>query len=146
PAQVSSRWKTNGTTSIGWWNGAQLKLDFHPFSGKDDIGEMLLALLFDPQQELVIMVRVVVGEGQPLDPRPLGHLDRLLPAAVAPAFLVSQLFRRILGIVNEEISADRKLDDVLINAITVLDIGAEDKDLVSNLNSVRIGPTGMIVF
>src|SRR5262249_44021698 len=80
---------------------APLQLDLHFFPGEDDMGKVLLALVFHSQQELVIVVRVVVGEGQLLHPRLLGHLDRLRPATVAPALLVLQFLRGVLGLVNE---------------------------------------------
>ncbi len=65
--------------------------------------EVSPALFLHPEEELVIVVRVVVGERQFLHPRLLGHLDGLLPAAMAPAFPVPQRFRRVLGLVDEQI-------------------------------------------
>ena len=64
---------------------------------------MLPALLFDAHQERVVVVGVVMGKCQALHPCLLGHFDGLLPAAMAPAFPVPQLFRRVLGLVNEQI-------------------------------------------
>ena len=43
---------------------APLQLDLLFFPGEHDMGEMLLALLFHAQQELVIVVRVMVGAGR----------------------------------------------------------------------------------
>ena len=53
------------------------------------------------------MLRVVMDEGQLLDSCPRRDLDRLLPAAVAPAFLLLELGRRMLRIVKEEIGIFR---------------------------------------
>src|SRR4030095_11877457 len=62
-----------------------LKNDFHSFARDLRVGEPSLAQLFHSQEKLVIVLRVVVGHGEMLNPGHLCHLHGLVETAVSPA-------------------------------------------------------------
>ena len=86
---------------------APSQFDLLALTCHEAVTELLLTLLFHCRQELVVVLGVVMDESQLLDSRPHRDLDRLLPAAVAPAFLLLELGRRMLRIVKEEIGIFR---------------------------------------
>ncbi len=78
---------------------APSQFDLLTLACHEAVAELPLALLFDSRQELIVVLGVVMDESQLLDSCPRRDLDRLLPAAVAPAFLLLQLGGRILRVV-----------------------------------------------
>jgi len=53
----------------------------------------------------VVVVGIAVVQKQPVDPAFAGTARSFEPATVSPAFFLRQLFRRVLGIVNQHIGA-----------------------------------------
>ena len=106
-----------------------------------------LAGFFHAAQHLVVMSRVVVRQGEQLDARPLGHLAGLLPTAVAPAAMLLEFLRRVLGVVDQQVGAACQVDDPLVDdAVHVFDVGAVGDDFsILPLDPVGVGPAGMIV-
>jgi len=61
-------------------------------------------------QRLVVPQRVVVKEIEPPDPRRASDLHDILPRAVAPARLGRVLLRRVLRVVDHEVSAGEEFN------------------------------------
>lgn len=58
--------------------------EFHSFAGQDRIGEPFLTQLFNAQEKFVVVLGVVMREGQALYPSHFSNLHRLIEAAVSP--------------------------------------------------------------
>ena len=58
--------------------------EFHSFAGQDRVGEPFLTQLFDAEKKLVVVVGVVMRQGQALYPGHFSNLHRLIKAAVSP--------------------------------------------------------------
>ena len=64
--------------------GCLFDRDFHSFAGQHRVGEPFLAQLFNPAKELVVVVGVVMGEGEAFYAGHFSNLHGLIKAAVSP--------------------------------------------------------------
>ncbi len=106
---------------------------------------MFLALLFDILEEGIGMVWIVVGESESPDLRPLRYFDGLFPAAVTPTSFAEELVGGVLGIVDEEAGALGKLNDALVNRLSVFDVGTINERFPFVVDAIGVGATGMIM-
>jgi hypothetical protein len=88
----------------------------------------LLAFPLHPPQELIIVIRIVMGDGQHFRAGHLGHLQRLFVAAVSPSSFGFQFFAGVLRFMDQQISALGKRDDVRVNGVAMLDIRANESE------------------
>ena len=92
------------------------------------------------------MIRIVMGNRQLFGAGAFRDCDGLFPTAMAPAFFLLELFRRVLRLVNEKVGASSQLDDSLINGITMFHIRAKHQDFaIDILDAIAISPTRMVV-
>ena len=76
-------------------------LDFHSFASQHGVREPFLAQFFDALKKLVVVVGVVMCEGQALHASHFRKLHCLIEAAVSPSAPLLQFLGRVLRVVDQ---------------------------------------------
>src|SRR6266481_6104408 len=77
-----------------------LDRDFHSFAGKDRVGEPFWTQFFDALKKLVVVVGIMVREGQALHAGHFRNLHGLIEAAVPPSAPFLQFLSRVLRVMD----------------------------------------------
>ena len=100
---------------------------------------------FDALKKLVVVVRVVMGEGQALHAGHFRNLHGLIEAAVSPAAPFLQFLGRVLRVMDQQIRAAGQLHQPRIDLLAVLDIRTNDEHFTVSLDPETIRSAGMVV-
>ena len=120
--------------------------EFHPFAGQHRVGEPFLTQLFDAQKKLVVVLGIVMREGQALYASHFSNLHGLIKAAVAPTAPFLKFLGRVLRVMDQQVSAARQLHQSLINLLAMLNVGANDQHSAMSFDPKAMRATGVIVF
>src|SRR4029450_6023519 len=100
PRFSKAEWVTVGESLRSAASGGFPDRDFHSFAGKHRIRKPFLAQFFDALKKLVVVVRVMMREGQALHAGHLRKLHGLIEAAVSPSTPLLQFLSRVLRVVD----------------------------------------------
>ena len=101
--------------------------------------------IFRCAKKLVVVVGVVMREGQALHAGHFRNLHGLIEAAVAPSAPFLQFLSRVLRVMDQQIGAARQLHQPRIDLLAMLDIRANDEHFAVSLNPETIRSAGMVV-
>ena len=77
-----------------------LNRDFHSFAGKHRVGEPFLTQFFDALKKIVVVVGVMMREGQAFHVGHFRNLHGLIEAAVSPSAPFLQFLGRVLRVMD----------------------------------------------
>src|SRR5438552_2501084 len=100
PRFSKAEWLLLGQSLRAAASGCFPDRDFHSFAGKHCIGEPFLTQFFDALKKLVVVVRVVMGEGQALRAGHFRKLHGLIEAAMSPSAPLLQFLGRVLRVMH----------------------------------------------
>jgi len=83
--------------------------DYHSFARQHRVGEPFLTQFFDALEKLVVVVRVVMREGQALHVGHFRKLHGLIEAAVSPSAPFLQFLGRVLRVMDQQVRVARQL-------------------------------------
>src|SRR5439155_10230585 len=119
--------------------------DFHSFAGKHRIGEPFLTQFFDALKKLVVVVGVVMREGEALHTGHFPKLHGLIEAAVSPSAPFLQFLSRVLRVMDQQVRAACQLHQPRIDLLAMLDIYTNDENFPISLDPVTIRSAGVVV-
>jgi hypothetical protein len=104
-----------------------------------------LTQFFDALKKLVVVVRVVMREGQALHAGHFRKLHGLIEAAVSPPAPFLQFLGSVLRVMNQQVRAARQLHQPRIDLLAMLDICANDEHFAVPLDPEAIRSARMVV-
>jgi hypothetical protein len=119
--------------------------DFHSFAGQLGIGEPFSTQFFDAVKKLVVVLGVVMGEGQAFYVGHFGKLHGLIEAAMSPSAPFLQFFGRVLRVMDQQVRVARQVHQPRIDLFAMLDIRANDEHSPISLDPETIRSAGMVV-
>ena len=122
-----------------------LNRDFHSFAGKHRVGKPFPTQFFDALKKLVVVVGVVMREGQAFHASHFRKLHGLIETAVSPSAPFLQFLGRVLRVMDQQVRAARQLHQPRIDLLAMLDIRANDEHFPVSLDPETIRSAGMVV-
>jgi hypothetical protein len=104
-----------------------------------------LTQFFNPVEKLVVVVGVVMREGQALYAGHFRKLHGLIEAAVSPSAPFLQFLGRVLRVMDQQVRAACQLHQPRIDLLAMLDIRANDEHLPISLDPETIRSARMVM-
>src|SRR5207248_2787895 len=119
--------------------------DFHSFAGNYRVREPFSTQFFDAVEKIVVVLGVMMREGQALHTSHFRKLHGLVEAAVSPSAVFLQFLGGVLGVMDEQVRPTRQLHQPRIDLLAMLNIRANDEHFTSSLDPETIRSAGMVV-